>query len=243
MIFAAGMGTRMKPLTDTLPKALVCVGGKPLLYHAVKKLKEAGVTSLVINVHHFADSIIRYVHEQDDFGMEVRFSDERDCLLETGGGILHAKQFLEGDSFIVHNVDILSDLDIVWFAANVKSEDLATVLVSERETQRYLLFDDEMKMVGWTHVATGEVRSPYGNLDPRQFHRYAFDGIHFMPDCLFNAFESGGWEGRFPIMDFYIEECKKHTIRGLIPPNGVRMIDVGKPDALARAEEFIKSNR
>ena len=106
MIFAAGLGTRLKPITDTLPKALVPVAGKPLLYHVVSKLKEAGISDFVINVHHFADSIIGYTHEQNDFGVKVSFSDERDLLRETGGGIKFARPLLEGGHFLVHNVDI-----------------------------------------------------------------------------------------------------------------------------------------
>ena len=117
MIFAAGLGTRLKPITDTIPKALVPIDGKPLLYRVVSKLKAAGISDFVINVHHFADSIIGYTHEQDDFGANVHFSDERDLLRETGGGIKFARPLLEGGPFLVHNVDILSDLDVGWFIA------------------------------------------------------------------------------------------------------------------------------
>ena len=120
MVFAAGLGTRLKPITDTMPKALVPVGGKPLLYHVVTKLKAAGFDDIVINVHHFADSIIDYVHGQDDFGIKVSFSEERDLLRETGGGIRHARPLLEGGSFLVHNVDILSDLDLEWFLSQAR---------------------------------------------------------------------------------------------------------------------------
>ena len=115
MIFAAGLGTRLRPLTDTMPKALVPVGGEPLLYHVATKLKGAGFDDLVINIHHFPDMIREYVHLQGDFGIKVYFSDESDLLRETGGGIRHARPFLEGGNFLVHNVDILSDLDLRWF--------------------------------------------------------------------------------------------------------------------------------
>ena len=122
MIFAAGLGTRLKPITDTLPKALVPIDGKPLLFRVVSKLKAAGISEFVINVHHFPDSIIGYTHEQNDFGVDVRFSDERDFLRETGGGIKFARPLLEGGQFLVHNVDILSDLDVNWFISQARPE-------------------------------------------------------------------------------------------------------------------------
>lgn len=238
MIFAAGLGTRLKPLTDTLPKALVPVGGKPLLYHVVIKLKAAGFDDIVINVHHFPDSITGYVHEQDDFGIRVSFSDEREELLETGGGILRARPFLEGAPFLVHNVDILSDLDLRWFVSNARPDAIANILVSERETNRYLLFDDSMRMVGWTNVATGEVRSPYPGIDPGKCRKYAFSGIHLISDRIFTIFDEDGWNGRFPIMDFYIEECARRVIHGVLPES-LRMMDIGKIGTLDQAEQFL----
>ena len=238
LIFAAGLGTRLKPLTDTMPKALVPVGGKPLLWHVVKKLESAGITDVVINVHHFADQIIDYVHGQDDFGMKVTFSDERDLLRETGGGIRHARKFLEGDSFLVHNVDILSDLDIDWFISQARPDAISNVLVSDRKTKRYLLFDDDMRMVGWTNVQTGEVRSPYPDLDPDKYRKLAFSGVHLISDRIFTIFDDDGWGERFPIMDFYVQECAFCPIYGVLPEQ-LRMMDVGKIDSLDEAESFL----
>ena len=238
LIFAAGLGTRLKPLTDTMPKALVPVGGKPLLWHVVKKLESAGITDVVINVHHFADQIIDYVHGQDDFGIKVTFSDERDLLRETGGGIRHARKFLEGDSFLVHNVDILSDLDIDWFISQARPDAISNVLVSDRKTKRYLLFDDDMRMVGWTNVQTGEVRSPYPDLDPDKYRKRAFSGVHLISDRIFTIFDDDGWGERFPIMDFYVQECASCPIYGVLPEQ-LRMIDVGKIDSLDEAESFL----
>ncbi len=240
MVFAAGLGTRLKPITDTMPKALVPVGGKPLLYHVVTKLKAAGFDDIVINVHHFADSIIDYVHGQDDFGIKVSFSEERDLLRETGGGIRHARPLLEGGSFLVHNVDILSDLDLEWFLSQARPGALSNILVSERETQRYLLFDDEMRMVGWTNVATDEVRSPYQGLDPGKYRKLAFDGVHLISDGIFTIFDDDGWGERFSIMDFYIRECAVHPIYGIVPEH-LRMMDIGKAGTLKDAEEFVSS--
>ena len=238
LVFAAGLGTRLKPLTDTMPKALVPVGGKPLLWHVVKKLESAGITDVVINVHHFADQIIDYVHSQDDFGIKVTFSDERDLLRETGGGIRHARKFLQGESFLVHNVDILSDLDLRWFMSQARPDAISNVLVSDRKTKRYLLFDNDMRMVGWTNVQTGEVRSPYPDLDPDKFRKLAFSGVHLISNRIFTIFDDAGWGERFPIMDFYIKECASHPIYGVLPGR-LRMIDVGKIDTLDEAESFL----
>lgn len=238
LIFAAGLGTRLKPFTDTMPKALVPVGGKPLLYHVINKLKASGFDEVVINVHHFADSIIEYVHGEDDFGIKVSFSEERDLLRETGGGISHARIFLDGGPFLVHNVDILSDLDLAWFVSKADPNAVSNILVSDRKTQRYLLFDNDMRMVGWTNISTGEVKTPYSDLDPEKCHRYAFDGIHLISDGIFHIFDEDGWGERFPIMDFYIAECARHTIRGILP-DSLRLIDVGKVDSLKEAEELL----
>lgn len=240
LIFAAGLGTRLKPYTDTIPKALVPVGGKPLLYHVAMKLKAAGFDELVINVHHFPDSIMDYVHEEKDFGMMVSFSDERDFLRETGGGILYARKMLEGAPFLVHNVDILSDLDIGWFISQAEPDAVANILVSDRETQRYLLFDEDMRMVGWTNVATGEVRTPFTGLDPGKCRRLAFSGVHLISDRIFTIFDEDGWEGKFSIMDFYIKECAKRIIHGILP-DGLKLMDVGKVETLKDAGAFIST--
>ena len=220
MVFAAGLGTRLKPLTDTMPKALVPVAGKPLLEHALEKLKDSGIRDVVINVHHFADMIEEWVN-QHPMGMNVWFSDERAALLETGGGIKHAAHLLKDatEGFLIHNVDILSDLDIHWFISQARPGALSNILVSERVTKRYLLFDDEMRMVGWTNVETGEVRSPYPGLDPSRFRKYAFSGVHLISDRIFTIFDDDGWGERFSIIDFYINECVTRSLfdTGVVP--------------------------
>ena len=238
MIFAAGLGTRLKPITDTLPKALVPVGGEPLLSHVIRKLVSAGYDHLVVNVHHFPDQIIGYL-QQHDFGVPIDISDERDGLLETGGGVLHARPFLEGEPFLVHNVDILSNLDLAWFRAQHRPDALATLLVSERETSRYLLFRDDGRLAGWTNVTTGEVRSPYPDLDPSACRRLAFSGIHYMGAGIFQAMDALGMPARFPIMDFYLKACDRYPIYAAIPPS-LRLLDVGKQDTLAAAEDFLQ---
>lgn len=241
MIFAAGLGTRLRPLTDTMPKALVPVCGNPLLYHVITKLKAAGYTELVVNVHHFAGQIREYLATHD-FGLPIHISDETEELLETGGGIAHAKDLLlpTEEPFLIHNVDILSNLDIPWFRSQTRPEALSTLLVSERETSRYLLFNDEMRLMGWTNVKTGEVRSPYPQEALEGCRKYAFSGIHNISPAIFDAFEKAGFSGRFPIMDFYIRECANYPIYGVVAEN-LKLIDVGKLDSLAEAERLFRA--
>lgn len=215
LVFAAGLGTRLKPITDTLPKALVNVGGRPLLWHVIRKLQAAGISDITVNVHHFADKVIEYLDSNPIPGLTVHISDERDLLRETGGGVRHARPFLEGSPFIIHNVDILSDLDISHFAGLADPSALSNILVSERKTARYFLFDEGMDLVGWTNVQTGEVRTPYPDLDLSRCRRLAFAGFHYVTGDIFDVFDSGGWPERFPIVDFYIRECARHRIHGV----------------------------
>ena len=235
MIFAAGLGTRLRPITDTMPKALVPVCGKPLLYHTICKLRDAGYDDIVVNVHHFPEQIRQYLQEHD-FGVRICISDESEQLLETGGGILAARQLLAGDApFLVHNVDIVSNLDLALLRAATRPGVMATLVVSARDTRRYLLFDDDMRLVGWTDTATGEVRSPFPGLDPSACRRYAFSGIHNIGPEVFDAMDALGFTGRFPIMDFYLKACAEYPIRGYLAPD-LKMVDVGKIDTLPETE-------
>lgn len=169
LIFAAGLGTRLKPLTDTMPKAMVPVNGKPLVQILIEKLKSIGVTEIVINVHHFARQIIDFVEANDSFGINIKFSDETDMLLETGGGLKKAARLFSNDKpILVHNVDILSNADLLSLYINATS---TTLLVSQRNTQRYLLFDQDDRLVGWTNIATGEVKSPFPEIKALELAR------------------------------------------------------------------------
>lgn len=238
MIFAAGLGTRLKPLTDTMPKALVRVGDKPLIAHVILRLREAGFSRIVVNVHHFADQIEAYLDAQDHFGLDIRISDERAALLDTGGGIRQAMPFFDTSApILIHNVDILSDIDLARFYQSGQASD-AMLLVSPRQTQRYLLFDDEERLCGWTHLGTGEVRSPYPALDPAACRRYAFSGIHLFSPSLFPLLAD--MPDRFGIIDFYLRHCAARSIRGYVQP-GLRLMDVGKADTLAEANDFLKT--
>ena len=269
LIFAAGLGTRLKPLTDTMPKAMVPINGKPLVQILIEKLKAIGVTEVVINVHHFSQQIIDFVEANDSFGINIKFSDETDMLLETGGGLKKAaKLFSNDDPILVHNVDILSNVDLHSFYQNCTSYMVngtcgASLLVSWRETQRYLLFDDDNNLVGWTNIATGQVKSPYpelmihdgeiGNVVPFQaqpnstlymvngksYRMFAFSGIQvFNPEILGYMDE---WEGKFSIIDFYLSICDKVQIK-CCPNDNLHLLDVGKLDTIAKAEEFLTKN-
>ena len=240
MIFAAGLGTRLKPLTDTMPKALVRIGGEPLIKHVVLRLKEAGFQRIVVNVHHFAQQIIDYLEENEHFGLDIRISDETEQLLETGGGIKKARDLFDPHSpVLIHNVDILSNVDLTAFYDHACSSGAeATLLVSERQTKRYLLFDDEYRLVGWTNKETGEVKSPHNWVkdELQSLQMLAFSGIHVFSPALFPMMDQ--WPDRFPIIDFYLKACATHPLSGYVADN-LRMIDVGKLDSLQQAEEFL----
>lgn len=242
MIFAAGLGTRLKPITDSMPKALVPVEGKALLERVMRKLMDAGADSFVVNVHHFPDQIKDFLAANDNFGAKVAVSDEQPDVLETGGGILNARNLIreagDEDGFLVHNVDILSNLDVRSFVSQVRPKALATLLVSERQTQRYFLFNDEMRLVGWTNIATGEVRSPFPDLDVEKCHKYAFAGVHYISDKVFEVMEDLGYEGRFPIVDFYLKAAGTHPIYG-VAPAGLKLMDVGKISTLESCRSFL----
>ena len=235
MIFAAGLGTRLKPLTDRIPKALVRVGGEPLLKRVIFQLKDAGFTRIVVNVHHFSNQIIDYLRDNDNFGLDIRISDETDKLLETGGGIKKAwPLFDQTEPILIHNVDILSNVDLKKFYQPLPLA--ARLLVSERKTKRYLLFDETMRLVGWTNIETGEVKSPYKDLDPKKYKMYAFSGIHMVAPSLFPLMDDE--PDKFPIMDFYLKHCDKVRIEGYVK-NDLKLMDVGKQETLREAEKFL----
>ena len=260
MIFAAGLGTRLKPLTDTMPKALVRVGGEPLIKRVIMNLAAAGVDRIVVNVHHFAEQIIDYLKDNDNFGLDIRISDETAGLLETGGGIKKATPLFDPAApILIHNVDILSNVDLREFyqiasqseKGKVENEDGrgkneesnccdavdAVLLVSWRKTKRYLLFNDDMKLVGWTNIETGEVRSPYPELNPKECRMYAFAGIHALSPRLLKMMDE--FPDRFGIIDFYLKACATHNIKGYVKDD-LKLMDIGKLDTLAQAEEFLE---
>ncbi len=273
MIFAAGLGTRLKPLTDTLPKALVPLAGKTLLQWQIERLKAAGITDIVVNVHHFPDMIIHYLRENDNFGCRIAVSDERDMLLETGGGLRKAKSLLLGigsresrnndEPILVCNVDILSNIDIPTLLNAYNPDEMGVVVVSPRDTQRYLLFDHDNRLRGWTNIATGEVRPaslvsslhilpPTGEADLQAKPTYqlqrsdlsplAFSGMQVLNPRIFDAMNKVVAEkgDKFSLIDLYLSIAEKEILRAFIPEN-YRMMDVGKIAQLSEAESFAAS--
>ena len=238
MIFAAGLGTRLKPLTDTMPKALVRVGGEPLIKRVIERLAAAGVDRIVVNVHHFAQQIIDYLEDNGNFGLDIRISDETSNLLDTGGGIKKAAPLFDPSApILIHNVDILSNVDLgKFYRLSVDDAADAVLLVSWRKTKRYLLFDDGMRLVGWTNIETGEVRSPYPNLDPKKCRMYAFAGIHALSPRIISQMDS--FPDKFGIIDFYLKMCATHNIIGYVKDD-LKLMDIGKLDTLAQAESFL----
>ena len=232
MIFAAGKGTRLKPLTDVIPKAMVPVGDVPLLQRVYRKLVEAGADYIMMNVHHHAPQLTNYAELlAAKYGVKIDISDESDNLLETGGGI--KKAFLNDgrctmyENILIHNCDILSNVDLAKFYEEGREAD-ATLLVSERKTQRYLCFDDEMRLVGWTNVKTGEVKTPFDNLKVDECHLRAFSGIHILSGKVGELMRE--WPERFSIIDFYLAVCRDHKIYGY-EQEGVYVRDLGKIDS------------
>lgn len=239
MIFAAGLGTRLKPFTDNMPKAMVPVDGKPLLWHAIRKLKNSGFDEIIINVHHFADQIIDYVKENDNFGIRIEFSDEREQLLDTGGGIKKASRFFDdGKPFLIHNVDIFSNIDLNnFYNRHAGTDAISTLLVSKRETSRYLLFDDDDHLKGWVNKTNGEVKSSISGFHPGRYHQYAFSGIHLLSPRVFKLMDA--FPDRFSIIDFYVSISSNQHVRAYHPDN-LELLDVGKPEALVAAKQFLE---
>ena len=249
MIFAAGLGTRLKPLTDTLPKALVPLAGKTLLQWQIEKLKAAGITDIVVNVHHFPDMIINYLNENNNFGCNIQVSDERDMLLETGGGLRKAEALLgsavqefrsSGEGILICNVDILSNIDIPTLLKAYNPNEMGVVVVSKRETQRYLLFNEESRLCGWTNIATGEVRGPIADCQsPFANRQLAFSGMQILNPRIFDCMdEVAKLKGeKFSLIDLYLSIAQKEILRAYIPEN-YRMMDVGKINQLSEAEAF-----
>lgn len=245
MIFAAGLGTRLKPLTDTKPKALIPVGGETLIGRTIGRLLSFGYRDFVVNVHHFARDIEAYVAEQD-YGRLVRFSDETEMLLETGGGLKKAAPLFRDDQpILIHNVDILDNVNYDWFARQHQTDEDAVLLVSRRKTKRYLLFDNAMHLMGWKNIETGEIKSPYEYVrrtglsqHGEELNMFAFSGIHSFSPRLFSLMER--FPDRFPIIDFYLSVCHRAPIVGLVKDD-LRLMDVGKLETLDQAEIFIQS--
>lgn len=232
MVFAAGLGTRLRPLTNDRPKAMVEVGGMPLLEIQLRRLKQYGFTEVVVNVHHFADLVIAFLGRRD-WGLTVHISDERDHLLETGGGLRKAQPLLDGpDSFLVCNVDVLTNLDLhALVAAHRDSGVLATLALRDRETSRYLTWSESLSLTGWENRSTGATR---GQPHPEDI-RLAFSGIQVIHPNIFQHLQP---KGAFSIIDTYVGLAGTGLVQGYRHDADV-WLDVGKPPELALAEGIL----
>ena len=205
MIFAAGLGTRLKPLTDTMPKALVPLAGKPLLQWQVEKLRDAGITDIIVNVHHFPDQIIDAIRQNNGWGCNITVSDERDLLLDTGGGLRKVKGErlkVKGEPILACNVDILSNIDIKALVRAYEQKGESQLVVSDRPTQRYLCFDANNRLCGWTNIATGEVKGQDGR-------HLAFSGMQILSPEVLNRLDEMN-EDKFSLIDFYLHLCEQN---------------------------------
>lgn len=243
MIFAAGLGTRLRPLTNHKPKALVEVAGTPLLEIVIQQLKKHGFNEIVVNVHYFALQIIRFLKEKNNFGIQIHISDETDCLLETGGGLLKVRSFFEADEgtpFLVHNVDILSDLNLAaMYQHHLESNALATLAVRNRKTSRYLLFDESQRLCAWQNIKTGELRMMQKNKSISSLKALAFSGIHVISPRIFQHMPSK--ISKFSIIETYLQAAQSEFIGGYQSDDAL-WLDVGKPESLAQAEKiFLQS--
>lgn len=234
IIFSAGLGTRLKPYTNNTPKALVPLNGKPLLWHAIQAVAKAGISEVVINIHHFGQQIIDYV-KANEFPISITFSDERDELLETGGALHKAKQLLQNHgSFLAMNVDVISSVDIEKvIACHQNHNPLATLVVRRRQTSRYLMFNEAMQLTGWQNISTSEQK--VARLDFDQSTPYAFSGIQVISSRIFESMEE---TGKFSIIDLYLRLAKTEEIKGYLDQSDY-WLDLGKPGQIEEAESIL----
>ncbi|MFA4851294.1 MAG: nucleotidyltransferase family protein [Bacteroidales bacterium] len=239
MIFAAGLGTRLKPITDNKPKALVEVNGKPLLEHVISRLQKYGYSDIIINIHHFAEQIKDFLKHKNNFGIHIEISDESDELLDTGGGLKKALWFFnDGMPFLVHNVDVLSDVDLEsFYQSHIQSNSIATLAVRQRKTSRYFLFDDMLSLCGWKNTNTGEIKISKGNSDA--LIPLAFSGIQVLSPEIFELINE---TGKFSMIDVYLRLATYNRITGFRHNTGY-WYDLGKPDSIRDAEYILYKNK
>jgi N-acetyl-alpha-D-muramate 1-phosphate uridylyltransferase len=233
MLFAAGLGTRFKPWTDKYPKALAIVNGKSLLQRNIEYLQQFGITDVIVNVHHFADQVANAIKQNNGWGSNILISDERTELLETGGGLLKAKElFRPNEKFVTCNVDILTDLDLdELLAFHEQQGSLISFAVTSRKTSRYFLFDQNNRLCGWKNVNNGDQKIviPHSVLVEKAYSCV----VVFEPDI----FSLVPFRGKFSLVDVYLALAPDHLIFGY-DHTGDKFVDVGKPDSIAVAESL-----
>jgi N-acetyl-alpha-D-muramate 1-phosphate uridylyltransferase len=232
MILAAGLGTRFKPWTDHHPKALALINGKSLLERNLAYLKSFGIIEVLVNVHHFAEQIRHAIIINDGWGSNISISDESDEVLETGGGLKKAASFFDEGSFVLMNVDILTDLDLKKMISFHQGEKpLATIAITNRKSSRYFLFDKNDRLCGWRNTKNGEEKISIPDLLLRE---KAFSGIHIISPEIFPLIHQ---QGKFSIVDVYLELAATHRIIGY-DHSGSKLVDVGRTEAVAVAEKL-----
>lgn len=231
MIFAAGLGTRLRPLTNDRPKALVVFRDKPLLEHTINKLKTVGVDHVIVNVHHFADKVIDFLLSKD-FGVKISISDESEELLDTGGGLRKAHELLGDEPFFVHNVDILSDIDLsLMLDAHKQNNAAATIAVRKTQSNRYFLQNKDLQLCGWGNKDANEqiISRP-----SKELEEISFTGIHILSGAIFKYIKP---EGAISIIDAYLKAAREETIHCFACDDNEWM-DVGTPEMLKQAESI-----
>lgn len=234
MVLAAGLGTRLRPLTDKRPKALVEVAGKTLLEITLARLREFGICEAIVNAHHFGDMLVEYLKIHDNFGMDVEVSRE-EVLLDTGGGLKKAAWFFKesDDPFVLHNVDVLSTIDLGSMAEeHRKSGSLATLAVQDRKTARHLLFDDDLQLCGRRAGRDEIVRTA------SRLHPLAFSGVHVLSPRIFQLMTE---EGVFSIIDVYLRLAGDGEKIEAFRADEYYWRDLGKPENIAKAEEDLRN--
>lgn len=241
IILAAGLGTRLGDLTYDRPKALVTIAGRTMLEHQIRHLKKAGFDHIVINIHHFGNLISDFLNK-NDFGIDIRLSDETDMLLDTGGGIRMAMELFEDDTpILVHNVDIFSDTDLKeFFNIHLKNNVDVSLLVADRKTSRHLHFDDFGNLRGWNNDKNGKIRSPYANFKKEKCHPVAFQGIQVISNSLSKKLNKIA-EAKFSITDFYVDNAPKISLKAVFAPISSQWVDAGKVEYLQKAEDIIRT--
>jgi NDP-sugar pyrophosphorylase family protein len=237
LLFAAGLGTRLHPLTNDKPKALVKINGQTLLQIAIEKLVHFGFDEIIVNIHHFADLMIETIEKNKGWGAKITISDERNELLETGGGLKKVAYFFDtNEPFLVHNVDVIHDLNLrKLYDYHLNNQVLATLAVRKRSTSRYLLFNNEMQLRGWQNIKTGEVK--IAKRTQGQLWSYGFSGIHIISPKIFPLLTENG---KFSIINPYLKLAKTELIQGFDHSDSV-WIDVGKHESLEEAKAFFSS--
>jgi len=232
IILAAGLGKRLMPLTAGTPKALVKINNTPLLELLINKLKQAGYNEIIINVHHFAEKIRNFLIAHHNFGIRIAVSDETDLLLDTGGGLKKASWFFnDNNAFLIHNVDILTDMNIHdMHLQHCRSGALATLAVMKRKSSRYFLFDNHNRLCGWEK--TGEKKIICCSAKEKKLTPLAFSGIHVVNPSIFNLISE---EGVFSLTDLYLRLAEKHLINAY-NHTGSSWFDLGKPENIKNAE-------